>query len=528
MDLNKLTRRSQEALAGANVSPPTATTRSSSPSTFSTPAVTVRRRGVRRRPALGAVPTALRDRVNELLGRIPQVYGGEEGRRISPALSKVLERAFKEAEDLKDEYVSTEHLLLGLVETAGSGRLGPLLAESGITRDRVLQRWSRSEGPSGSPPPTPRARTRPSSASAAPHRAGSQGQARSVIGRDDEIRRVIQVLSRRTKNNPVLIGEPGVGKTAIVEGSPGASPTATSPRACAPSARRPRHLFDGGRLEVPGRVRGADEGGPEGDRGVRRRDHHLRRRAPHHRRRRSRRGAVDAGNMIKPMLARGELRMIGATTLDEYRKHIEKDPALERRFQPVLVNPPSVEDTIAILRGLKERYEVHHGVRIQDAGPGGRCDPLRPLRNGRFLPDKAIDLIDEAASRLRIEIDSMPMEIDVVERRIKQLEIERAALRKEKDAPSRERLARLEEELARLNEESRGLKAHWQLEKEAIDRIRGSSPGSRRSVPAPSVPSVTASWPRPPNCATAGSSSSPTGSRMPMPPWPSSSRPPRC
>src|ERR671935_248842 len=300
-----------------------------------------------------------------------------------------------------------------------------------------------------------------------------QGKLDPVIGRDDEIRRVIQVLSRRTKNNPVLIGEPGVGKTAIVEG--------LAQRVVAgdvPEGLRDRRLMalDIGAMVAGSKYRGEFEdrlkavlkeiADAQGQIIVFIDELHTIVGAG------AAEGAVDAGNMLKPMLARGELRAVGATTLDEYRKHIEKDAALERRFQPVYVDEPSVEDTIAILRGLKERYEVHHGVRIQDSALVGAAMLSSRYVSGRFLPDKAIDLIDEAASRPRVEIDSMPTEIGEVERRIKQLEIERAALKKETDRASKERLEKLERELADLRERSESMKAHWQREKEHIDRIR--------------------------------------------------------
>ncbi|MCU0259191.1 MAG: AAA family ATPase, partial [Solirubrobacteraceae bacterium] len=301
-----------------------------------------------------------------------------------------------------------------------------------------------------------------------------EGKLDPVIGRDEEIRRAIQVLARRTKNNPVLIGEPGVGKTAIVEGL-----ALRIVNGDVPEALKNKKLLalDLGAMVAGAKFRGEFEErlkavlkeitDAQGEVITFIDEMHTVVGAG------AAEGSMDAGNMLKPLLARGQLRMIGATTLDEFRKHIEKDPALERRFQQVFVDQPSVEDTIAILRGLKERYEVHHGVRIQDAALVGAAVLSDRYLTGRFLPDKAIDLVDEAASKLRIEIDSMPTEIDVVERRIRQLEIERVALAKETDAPSQERLAALDEDLANLNEQITGMKAHWQAEKDAIDRIRG-------------------------------------------------------
>jgi ATP-dependent Clp protease ATP-binding subunit ClpB len=398
------------------------------------------------------------------------VQGAEP--RLSPATGILLERAFAEAKKLTDQYVSTEHLLLALLE----GDTGParLLREAGLKPDAVLAALAEVRGRQRVTDQNPEEKFQ------ALERYGRdltdlarRGKLDPVIGRDDEVRRVIQVLSRRTKNNPVLIGEPGVGKTAIVEGLAQRIMAGDVPE----SLKDKRVVaLDIGALIAGSKYRGEFE---ERFKAVLREiaesegqiitfidELHTVVGAG------AAEGAVDAGNMLKPMLARGELRAIGATTLDEYRKHVERDPALERRFQPVLVEEPSVEDTIAILRGLKERYEVHHGVRIQDSALVAAAVLSNRYVSGRFLPDKAIDLIDEAASRLRIEIDSMPTEIDEVERRMKQLEIERAALRKETDDASKERLARLERELADLQERSGAMKAHWHREKDHIDRIR--------------------------------------------------------
>ncbi len=417
-----------------------------------------------------AIPL-LRSRVEEALNSRPRVSGGAEP-TLSRDLSRALDQADREARALGDDYVSTEHLLLGLVDEKGDA--GTLLKEMGVDRDRLLQAL---EGVRGSHRVTD---TTPEDKYQALARFSRDltelarlGKLDPVIGRDEEIRRVIQVLSRRTKNNPVLIGEPGVGKTAIVEGLAQRIVAGDVP---ASLANKKLLALDISAMVAGSKYRGEFEermkavlkeiAQGEGRYIVFIDEMHTIVGAG------AAEGAVDAGNMLKPMLARGELRMVGATTLDEYRKHVEKDPALERRFQPVFVAPPSVEDTVAILRGLKERYEVHHGVRIKDDALIAAARLSDRYISGRFLPDKAIDLVDEAASRLRIEIDSLPKEIDEVERRIVQLEIERQALARETDEGARERRRGIEEELAELREKSAAMKARWQAEKEAINRIR--------------------------------------------------------
>jgi ATP-dependent Clp protease ATP-binding subunit ClpB len=417
-------------------------------------------------------PEPLAARLQSMLEARPKQIGGGEPPAGS-ALRDVLMGAFDEMARLKDEYVSTEHLLLAIARQE-KGDAARLLQQAGVTPEKV---YSTLEAVRGSQRVTDANPEEKYDALAKYGRdltdAARRGKLDPVIGRDDEIRRVIQVLSRRTKNNPVLIGEPGVGKTAIAEGL--AQRMASGD---VPESLRDRRLvaLDLGAMVAGSKYRGEFEDrlkavlkevtSSDGRVVLFIDELHTIVGAG------AAEGAMDAGNMLKPALARGELRCIGATTLDEYRKHIEKDAALERRFQPVMVDQPSVADTISILRGLKERYEVHHGVRITDQAIVAAATLSQRYITDRFLPDKAIDLIDEAASRLRIEIDSLPTVLDVVEREIRQLEIEREALRKESDAPSRERLAALEKELANLQEQARGLRQRWEQEKGAMNGIR--------------------------------------------------------
>src|SRR5579863_3672365 len=415
---------------------------------------------------VGLHASAVQSEAMREIEKLPKVSGsGATQAHLSDAASKMLENAFKEASNFKDEYVSTEHMLLGMTKLKRDPAQ-EILARAGATYDNILRALTTVRGNQKVTDQNPEAKYQALERYAKDlTELARHGKLDPVIGRDEEVRRVVQVLSRRTKNNPVLIGEPGVGKTAIVEGLAQRIVSGDVPEVL--KSKRVVSL-DLGAMLAGAKYRGEFEErlkavlkeiqDAKGDVITFVDELHTIVGAG------AAEGAMDAGNMIKPLLARGELRLIGATTLDEYRKYVEKDAALERRFQQVFVDQPSVADTIAILRGLKERYEVHHGVRIQDAALVAAAVLSDRYITGRFLPDKAIDLVDEAASRLRIEIDSMPTEIDVVTRRMRQLEIERVALAKETDPASAERLARLDEELANLKEQSDALTAHWQAE----------------------------------------------------------------
>jgi ATP-dependent Clp protease ATP-binding subunit ClpB len=419
----------------------------------------------------GADPVLVANQVRRELDQLPKAYGSVEV-ALSRALRDVLRAAEEEASHLKDDYISTEHLLLAISEAKGPA--AGVLKNLDLGRDKLLSALAQIRGSQRVTDANPEATYDALSKYGRDlTELARAGKVDPVIGRDEEIRRVIQVLARRTKNNPVLIGEPGVGKTAIVEGL-----AQRIVRGDVPEGLKDRRVWalDLGALVAGAKYRGEFEErlkavlkevtSAEGQIVLFIDELHTVVGAG------AAEGAMDASNMLKPMLARGELHCIGATTLDEYRKYIEKDAALERRFQPVLVEPPSVEDTISILRGLRERYEVHHGVRIKDSALVAAAVLSNRYITDRFLPDKAIDLVDEAASRLRMEIDTMPVELDEVERRAMQLEVEREALKKESDAASIERLKALEKELAELKEERSHLSAQWQEEKRSLDALR--------------------------------------------------------
>ena len=471
MDLNKYTQKSQEAILNAQHIAQDYAHQSIEPAHL---LLSLLKQDEGVVPAIvGKVAGSVQSLRNELtrdLEKRPKIHGSNADVGLAQTTSNVLQAAERYAKGMQDDYVSTEHLLLGLTDSTEAKRLGSY----GLTKDAILNALKSVRG-------SQRVTSQdPESTYQALERYGRdltgmarQGKLDPVIGRDEEIRRVVQILSRRTKNNPALIGEPGVGKTAIVEGL-----AQRIINGDVPEGLKKKRLvqLDMGALIAGAKYRGEFEERlkavlkeiteSQGEILLFVDEMHTVVGAG------KAEGAMDAGNMLKPMLARGELHLIGATTLDEYRTNIEKDPALERRFQPVLVEEPSVEDTISILRGLKGRYEVHHGVRITDAAVIAAATLSHRYIADRQLPDKAIDLIDEAAARLRTEIDSKPQELDVVDRQVMQLEIEREALKKEKDKASKERLGKIEQELADLREASKALTARWQTEKQAISELR--------------------------------------------------------
>jgi ATP-dependent Clp protease ATP-binding subunit ClpB len=474
MNINKFTEKAQEAMLGAQHLAEQMNHSQIEPEHLLV-ALVEQREGIipELLRKMSSDPATIGHGARELLAQLPQAYGGAQP-GLSPRLKLVADLAQAEAERLKDEYISTEHLFVAIASETGRSPAAKFLQAQGITRDKIFEALT---GVRGSQRVTSQ---NPEGTYQALERYGRdltelarRGKLDPVIGRDEEIRRVIQVLSRRTKNNPVLIGEPGVGKTAIVEGLAG-----RVFRGDVPEGLKNKRIvaLDMGALVAGAKYRGEFEErlkavlkeivDSEGQVVLFIDELHTVVGAG------AAEGSIDASNMLKPMLARGELHTIGATTLDEYRKYIEKDAALERRFQPVMVGEPTVEDTISILRGLRERYEIHHGVKFKDAALVAAAVLSNRYISDRFLPDKAIDLVDEAASKLRMEIDSMPAELDELERRIMQLEIEREALRKERDKASKERLGKLEKELADLKEERARLASHWQQEKDAIQRSR--------------------------------------------------------
>jgi ATP-dependent Clp protease ATP-binding subunit ClpB len=423
---------------------------------------------------IGADQNRLLKAFQEALDRLPKVSGSGLGQAyISPRSKVVLDKAFSEAEQMKDEFVSLEHILLAIAGEK-EGNAARILSNAGVTRESILKALVDIRGGQRITDQNPEDKYQALEKFSQDLTAvAAKGKLDPVIGRDEEIRRIIQVLSRRTKNNPVLIGEPGVGKTAIVEGL-----AQRIVHGDVPETLKDKRVvaLDMGALIAGAKYRGEFEDrlkallkevtDAQGQIILFIDEMHTLVGAG------AAEGAIDASNMLKPALARGELRCVGATTIKEYRKYIEKDAALERRFQPVMVNEPSVEDTISILRGLKEKYEVHHGVRIKDSALVAAATLSNRYITDRFLPDKAIDLVDEATSRLRIEIDSMPAEIDDIHRKITQLEIEREALKKEKDPASKDRLHTIEKELGLLNTQTNEMTAHWKKEKEGISRIR--------------------------------------------------------